>query len=81
MGSLRIPPHGRTQRDHGHCPWGSMSLDFPEYELIRKHKPFWGAVWRIADAGYYLSLFMGIFGSLVLLAKGKQLIASLVKGE
>ncbi len=25
VGSLRIPPHGRTQRDHGLCPWGSMS--------------------------------------------------------
>ena len=25
VGSLRIPPHGRTQRYHGLCPWGSMS--------------------------------------------------------
>ena len=26
MGSLRIPPHGRTQRDHGLCLWGSMNI-------------------------------------------------------
>ena len=34
-----------------------MSLDYPEYEKLRKQSCFLGLLWRIGDLGYYLGLF------------------------
>ncbi|WP_293152861.1 MULTISPECIES: hypothetical protein [unclassified Microcoleus] len=39
-----------------------MSLDYPEYEKLRKQSWFLGLLWRIGDYGYYLGLF-GVVGS------------------
>jgi len=39
-----------------------MSLDYPEYEKLRKQSRFLGLLWRIGDLGYYLGLF-GALGS------------------
>ena len=39
-----------------------MSLDYPEYEELRKQSWFLGLLWRIGDLGYYLGLF-GALGS------------------
>lgn len=33
-----------------------MSLDYPEYEELRKKSRFLGWLWRIGDMGYYLGL-------------------------
>lgn len=39
-----------------------MSLDYPEYEELRKQSWFLGLLWRIGDYGYYLGVF-GAVGS------------------
>lgn len=38
-----------------------MSMDYPDYRKIKEQSKFWGLVWRIGDAGYYI----GIFGAVV----------------
>jgi hypothetical protein len=42
-----------------------MSLDYPEYEKLRKQSWLLGLLWRIGDWGYYLGLF-GTLGSLLM---------------
>lgn len=39
-----------------------MSLDYPEYEELRKQSWFLGLLWRIGDLAYYLGL-LGALGS------------------
>ncbi|MCC3406315.1 MAG: hypothetical protein JGK17_12135 [Microcoleus sp. PH2017_10_PVI_O_A] len=44
-----------------------MSLDYPEYEKLRKQSWFLGLLWRIGDYGYYLGLFGALGSPLVLI--------------
>jgi hypothetical protein len=37
-----------------------MSLDYPEYEEIRKKSWLLGLLWRISDIGYYLGLLCAL---------------------
>jgi hypothetical protein len=37
-----------------------MSLDYPEYEKLRKTSRILGWLWRIGDCGYYLGLFAAL---------------------
>jgi hypothetical protein len=37
-----------------------MSLDYPEYEKLRKTSRILGGLWRIGDYGYYLGLFAAL---------------------
>ncbi|MBD2495087.1 hypothetical protein BCD64_17425 [Nostoc sp. MBR 210] len=38
-----------------------MSLDYPDYEELRKRSKFLGWLWRLSDAGYYF----GLIGSII----------------
>ena len=41
-----------------------MSLDYPEYLKLKQKSRWFGVLWRVGDAGYYIGLLGGI-GTLV----------------
>jgi magnesium-transporting ATPase (P-type) len=44
-----------------------MSLDYPEYEALRKKSKFLALLWIIGDRGYYLGLVTGLVLPLALI--------------
>lgn len=41
-----------------------MSLDYPEYQELRKKSRFLAMLWRIGDIGYYLGLVCAVLSPL-----------------
>lgn len=46
-----------------------MSLDYPEYEELRKKNRFLGWFWRVGDIGYYLGLISTIVWPLAVISR------------